>query len=65
MRVKFNNKMYLCTKVTHTPYSKLLLFTTLNGVYTVDMKSLENAESYYEDIFIKGYCDVSDFEYSN
>jgi hypothetical protein len=65
MRIKFNNKIYLCTKITHTPNSKLLLFTTSNGVYTVDMKTIENAQIYYEDVLIKGYCDVSKFEYSN
>jgi len=65
VRVKFNNRIYLCTKVTHTPNSKLLLFTTSNGVYTADMKTLENANTYYKDILINGYLDVSDFEYCN
>lgn len=65
MRVKFNNRIYLCTKVTHTANSKLLLFTTSNGVYTVDMETVENAETYYENILIKGYLDVSDFEYNS
>lgn len=65
MRVKFNNSIYLCTKVSLTINSKILLFTTSNGVYVVDMKTAENAEIYYEEVLIKGYCDVSDFEYSN
>ena len=65
MRVKFNDHIYLCAKVTHTPNSKLLLFITSNGVYTVDMKTSENAKTYYENILINGYLNVSDFEYSN
>ena len=65
MRVKFDNSIYLCTKVSTTPNSKILLFTTSNGVYVVDMKTPKNAKTYCEDILIKGYCDVSDFEYSN
>jgi len=42
-----------------------LLFTTSNGVYTVDMKTSENAKTYYENILIKGYLDMSDYIYSN
>jgi len=65
MRVKFGNSIYLCTKVSHTPNSKILLFTTSNGVYSVDMKNSINSLSYYYEILTEGYCDLSEYEYSN
>jgi hypothetical protein len=65
MRVKFNNSIFLCTTVSHPKESKLLIITTPNGVYTVDMITKEKAESTYNNLLINGYCDVSEYEYSN
>jgi hypothetical protein len=65
MRVRFNNSIYSCTKVSHTPESKLLLITTTNGVYTVDMITSKSAELAYYQILTKGYCDFSKYEYQN
>jgi hypothetical protein len=65
MRVRFNNRIYLCTIATHTEGSKLLLFTTPNGVYTVDMVTCEQARNMYNNLLVNGYCDVSGYEYSN
>jgi hypothetical protein len=65
MRVKFKNSIYSCTKVTHTTESRLLLFTTTNGVYSVDLCTARKAEMIYDQMLFDGYCDVSEFEYSN
>ena len=37
MRVKFGKRIRTCTVATHSGESSLLLLTTSNGVYTVDM----------------------------
>ncbi len=65
MRVKFGKRIYFCTVITHTEGSKLLLFTTPNGVYTVDALNCNQAENIYNKILIDGYCDLSGYEYSN
>lgn len=65
MRVQFGCRIYLCTLATHTKGSKLLLLTTPNGVYTVDMVTCEQAEKAYNELLINGYYDVSRYEYSN
>ncbi|MEO2600867.1 hypothetical protein [Clostridium butyricum] len=65
MRVRFKNKIYLCTKVTHPKVSNFLIIATPNGVYTVDMITCEQAELMYNNILINGYCDFSEYEYSN
>jgi len=65
MRVKFNEQIYSCIKVTHPKGSKLLLFTTSNGVYTAHMITPENADKSFNEILIHGYCDVSHYEYTN
>lgn len=65
MRVKFGKRIHLCTTATHAEGSKLLLFTTKNGVYTVDMITCEQAENTHNNLLINGYCDVSEYEYSN
>jgi hypothetical protein len=65
MRVRFNKRIYLCTVVTHTEGSSLLLFTTPNGVYTVDLITSEQATNMYDSLLINGYCDVSGYQYSN
>ena len=65
MRVKFGKRIYLCTVATHTEESNLLLLTTPNGVYTVDAVSLSQAENIHHKLLTDGYCDVSEYEYSN
>jgi hypothetical protein len=67
VRVRFNNSIYLCGKATHRKGSPLILFTTYNNVnvYTVDIKDGHIADKIYQDVLMYGYCDVSDYEYSN
>lgn len=65
MRIKFNDKIFLCKTVSYPKGSKLLIITTPNGLYTVDMVTKENAKSAYNDLLVNGYYDVSEFEYSN
>lgn len=65
MRVKFNDETFLCTKVSHPQNSKLLMITTPNGVYTVDMVTCKQAENVYSFLLLNGYYDVSEYEYSN
>lgn len=72
MRVKFGNPtanyyhIENCKNITHRPDSDILLITTQrNDVYTVKCKSVEHANGLYDQVFIKGYIDVSDCEYSN
>ena len=65
MRVNFGKSIYLCTKVTHSKGSKLLLITNSNGVYTIDMLTTEMAEDAYNRLLINGYYDFSDYDYSN
>lgn len=65
MRIRFGKRIKFCTNVTHTPRSQLLLFTTSNGVYTVNMLSEECASATMESILINGYYDVSAYQYSN
>ena len=65
MRVRFGKSIYLCTKVTHSEGSKLLLITNSNGVYTIDMLTSEKAEEAFNSLLIDGYYDVSDYDYSN
>ncbi len=65
MRVKFNKRIYFCTVATHTENSQLLLLTTSNGIYTVDMRSAEEAEKTHNHLLTKGFYDFSNFEYGN
>ncbi|MPW26239.1 hypothetical protein GC105_10610 [Alkalibaculum sp. M08DMB] len=65
MRVKFGSSIYLCTSVSHIKESKLLLCTTSNGVYTVEMLTCEQADKAYGDLLINGYCDASGCKYCN
>jgi hypothetical protein len=65
MRIRFNDKIYFCNAVSYPKGSKLLIITTPNGLYTVDMVTKEKAESAYNDLLINGYYDVSEYEYSN
>lgn len=65
MRVRFGKNIYLCTKITHSEGSKLLLITNNNGVYTIDMLTAEKAEDAYNSLLINGYYDVSEYKYSN
>ena len=54
MRVRFYNDIAFCTKATYRvgSGSTLLLLTTHNGVYTVNMKTVENAETVYNNLLI-------------
>ena len=65
MRVRLGKSIYLCTKITHSKSSKLLLITSNNGVYTIDMLTTEMAEDAYNRLLINGYYDFSDYEYGN
>lgn len=65
MRVRFNKRIYFCTVATHSPDSVLLLLTNSNGVYTVDLETKEKAEEVYNQLLVEGYCDLSEYEYSN
>jgi len=66
MRVKFGNRIRLCATITHSDDSKLLIITTIsNEVYTADMLTIKNAENYFDKLLKSGYCDLSEYEYSN
>lgn len=65
MRVKFGNRILLCTVVTHTMGSKLLIITTPNGVYTIDMITEEQAKMAHNHLLVYGFYDASFYEYSN
>ena len=65
MRVKLGNRIYICTLATHTPESKIILLTTRNGLYTVDMRTIKRANECHEQLLSLGYYDFSDCEYSN
>lgn len=63
MRVKLGNRIYSCTCATLGEH--IILLTTLNGVYTVDMRTNLNASSAHNQLLCNGYYDFSDYEYSN
>jgi hypothetical protein len=66
MRVKFGDRIKLCVNVTHSEGSELLIITTSNNeVYVVNMSTNFIAEWYFNDLLKFGYCDVSEYEYSN
>lgn len=65
MRVKLGNRVYLCTVATHSENSKLILLTTSNGIYTVDMESVTAAMECHKLLLLNGYYDFSKYEYSN
>lgn len=66
MRIKFNNHIDLCKRVSCPKDGRILIITTLyNEVYTVDMVTSEDAEEAYNEILANGYYDVSEYEYSN
>lgn len=65
MRVKLGHRIYLCTVATHRDDSNLILLTTTNGIYTVDMERNITARIAFNDLLEKGYCDFSYYEYSN
>lgn len=67
MRVKFGDRIKLCKVATHSENSRLLILTTTsnNEVYTVDVLTNENAEECFNNLLKLGYCDVSEYEYSN
>ncbi len=64
MRVKFGRRIYSCNLATKTGGS-LLLISTGNGVYTVDCETEDNADCCHEQLLTEGWCDFSDYEYSN
>ena len=65
MRIKFGKRIRFCSTVTLPEGSKLLIITTDNGVYTVDMQTSDNARKVHSEILINGYADMSGYEYSN
>lgn len=65
MRVKLGKHIFLCTVATHPDNSNLLILTTPNGVYTVNVIVNYYAEYIFKNLLEKGYCDLSDYEYSN
>lgn len=65
MRVKFGRRIYICTVATLCNNSSLILLTTSNGVYTIDTNSIFIANDCHAQLLEKGYCDFSDYEYSN
>lgn len=65
MRVLLGNRIYLCTVATHTEGSDLILLTTPNGVYTVKMESVAEAEECHKRLLKIGYYDFNEREYSN
>lgn len=65
MRIKFGNKIFLCTKVSHPQGGDLLIITTPNSIYTVKTSSCKEAEFILNNLLINGYYDVSEYEYSN
>ena len=65
MRVKFGDRIYSCTVATHTKNSNLMLLTTSNGVYTVDVENSDTANILHDQLLRYGHCDFSEYEYSN
>lgn len=67
MRVKLGIRIYSCTCATfrNEEDSHIILLTTPNGVYTVDMKTNLNASSAHKQLLCSGYYDFSNYEYSN
>lgn len=66
MRVKFDNHIDLCKRVTHSERSHLLLITTVyDELYTVDCTSDVMATELYNKVLTDGYIDVSHFYYNN
>ncbi len=64
MRVQFGSRIYSCTVATRTGES-FLLITTSNGVYTVDCETEDNANDCHRELLQNGWCDFSDYQYSN
>jgi Cys-tRNA synthase (O-phospho-L-seryl-tRNA:Cys-tRNA synthase) len=65
MRIKFGNRIYLCTLATHSENSRIILLTTNNGLYTVLMDSEQIAKDAHISLLVNGYYDFSKCEYSN
>ena len=63
MRIRFGNKIYLCTIAKHTEGSTLLLLTTHYGVYIVDMVHSNTAKVIYNMLLTDGYCDLTGYNY--
>lgn len=67
MRVKLGNRIYSCTCATFRDEEDdhIILLTTPNGVYIVDMKTNLKAFSAHDQLLRYGYYDFSNYEYSN
>lgn len=65
MRVKLGDRIYFCTVATYRIGSKDILLTTNNGIYTVLMKSICEADTCHKLLLTKGYYDFTCEEYSN
>lgn len=65
MRVKLGDRIYFCIVATHPHNSKLMLLTTSNGVYTVNMGSILEAYDCHDKLLTNGWYDFTGFDYSN
>ena len=66
MRVKFDDHIDLCTRISHPKESNLLIISTIrNSIYTVDCVDGLYAKELYNRALIQGYIDVSHLDYSN
>ena len=65
MRVKLGKRIHFCTLATLPDDSKLILLTTNNGIYTVNMNSFKEARDAHRLMLVNGYYDFSEYEYSN
>ncbi len=63
MRVKLGDRIYLCNVATLA--GKLILLTTSNGVYTVNINSAFKAECCHDNLLFYGFYDFTGYEYSN
>lgn len=65
MRVKFDNHIDLCKRISHPEDSNLLIITTMKDVYTVNCVDGLYAKELFDRALVQGYIDVSYLEYSN
>lgn len=66
MRIKFGTWIQSCSFVSHPGGdSKIINALTGNGLYTIHFETLEEAKNAYNQLFVNGYYDASDNQYSN
>lgn len=64
MRVLLGKRIYLCTVAAYVKGSDVIILTTPDGVYTVKMDSVAEAEICHIRLLKIGYYDFGDKEYS-